>query len=107
LDIRLNDQQQAATGEAIYPQGEYTFEFSSSGSVSYYLGVGFWDDTYRDVWFYLVGTTNVTVGANTTITFENPTIAQMLTNFSGSRNWTGEYWDAYAGNSFCHLYLQQ
>jgi hypothetical protein len=100
IDIRLNDQQQAATGEAIYPQGEYTFEFSSSGSVSYYLGVGFWDDTYRDVWFYLVGTTNVTVGANTTITFENPTIAQMLTNFSGSRNWTGEYWDAYAGIHF-------
>jgi hypothetical protein len=94
IDIRLNNQQLVDIGYAVLPGDNYTFEFSSSGVVNFVLGVGFWDGNSRDVWFILSGNTNVTVGTTTTLTFNNPTIGQILSGFSSSKNWTGEYWDA-------------
>jgi hypothetical protein len=94
IDIRLNNQQLVGQGDGILPGGEYPFEFTSSGNVNYVLGVGFWDGSYRDLWFTLTGNTSVTVGTSTTLTFNNPTIGQLLSGFSEYRDWTGEYWDA-------------
>ena len=94
IDIRLNNEQQVAPGYGVLPGNSYSFEFSSSGTVNFVLGVGFWDGNSRDVWFVLSGYINVTVGTTTTLTFNNPTIAQILSGFSSSKNWTGEYWDA-------------
>lgn len=93
IDIRLNNQQMISTGMAILPGTNGNVEFNTSGSVSFVLGVGFWDYDSRDVWYILSGNTNVTVGTTTTITFNNPTIGQILSGFSSSKNWTGEYWD--------------
>jgi len=94
IDIRLNNQQQVGQGNGILQGDYYTFEFGSSGQVTYVLGVGFWDGSYRNVWFLYSGTTQVTVGTSTTLTFNNPTIGQLLSGFSSYRDWTGEYWDA-------------
>lgn len=95
IDIRLNNQQQVDIGYAILPGNYYTFEFSSSGTVNFILGVGFWDGNSRDVWYVFSGYINVTVGTTATLTFNNPTIGQILSGFSSSRNWSGEYWDSY------------
>jgi hypothetical protein len=92
VDIRLNNQQQVGTGYVILAGDSYTFEYESGGRVDYNLGVGFWDGDYRDVWFTLTGSVVITQGTTTTVTFNNPTIAQMLTGFSSSRDWTGDYW---------------
>ncbi len=94
IDIRLNNEQQVAPGYGVLPGNSYSFEFSSSGTVNFVLGVGFWDGDSRDVWFVLSGYINVTVGTTSTLTFNNPTIGQILSGFSSSKNWTGEYWDA-------------
>lgn len=94
IDIRMNGQQLVGQGNALLQGMEYTFEFTGSGSVNFQLGVGYWDGSYRDVWFTLTGNTSVTVGTTTTVTFNNPTIAQLLTGFSTFRDWSGEYWDA-------------
>jgi hypothetical protein len=94
IDIRLNGAQQVAQGYALDVGTSFDFEYSSSGSVAYILSVGFWDYTVRDVWFYLTGTAQITMGATTTVTFNNPTIGQLLTNFQSSRNWDGWYLDS-------------
>lgn len=94
IDIRLNNEQQVAPGYGVLPGDNYTFEFNSSGTINFVLGVGFWDGNSRDVWFVLSGYINVTVGTTSTLTFNNPTIGQILSGFSSSKNWTGEYWDA-------------
>jgi hypothetical protein len=94
IDIRLNNQQMVDPGYGVLPGNNYTFEFNSSGTVNFILGVGFWDGDTRDVWFVLSGYINVTVGTTSTLTFNNPTIGQILSGFSSSKNWTGEYWDA-------------
>ncbi len=92
IDIRLNGAQHVGSGQWLDIGGIYEMEYTSSGSVSYNLGVGFWDGSTRDVWFYITGTATVTVGNITTVTFNNPTIGQLLSGFSGYRDYSGEYW---------------
>ncbi|MBN1107692.1 MAG: fibronectin type III domain-containing protein [Bacteroidales bacterium] len=95
IDIRLNNVQHVTqSGTGILIGGSYNVEFTSSGTVSYILGVGFWNGSSRDVWFYLSGSTTVTLGSTTNLTFNNPTIGQLLSGFSTSRNWNGYYFDA-------------
>jgi len=104
IDIRLNGTQHVTTtGSGIDIGYSYNVEFTSSGTVTYYLGVGLWDGSTRNVWFYLSGTIAVTVGSTTNLTFNNPTIAQMLSGFSSSRNWNGYYYDASYGYHTCHF----
>jgi len=104
IDIRLNNTQYINTvNTGVLIGNYYNVEFTSSGTVTYYLGVGFWNGTSRNVWFYLSGTTNVTVGTTTYITFNNPTIAQMLSGFSSSRNWNGYYFDAGMNYKTCRF----
>ncbi len=40
----------------------------------------------------LNGSTTVYTGSRTTITFNNPTIGELLSNFSSYRDWTGSYY---------------
>jgi len=93
IDIRLNNIQKVGVQQGLLVGNSGQFEYSTSGTVNYTLGVGYWDNTSRNVWFYLNGVANVTIGQETTITFNNPTIGQLLSNFSDSRNWDGTYWD--------------
>ena len=93
IDIRLNGSQYVTTGLAVLVGNSYNVEYNSSGTVTYNLGVGFWDGSSRNVWFYLSGTTSVTVGGTTNLTFNNPTIGQLLAGFGSSKNWNGYYFD--------------
>jgi hypothetical protein len=97
IDIQLNGVQQIGLRSGLDVRRSTDFEFNSSGTVNYRLGVGFWDNNIRDVWFILTGSIQVTTGSTTTVTFNNPTIAQLLTNFQSSRNWDGIYYDSNAG----------
>lgn len=92
-DITLNGVQQVGQGSGLNVGQSHDFEFNTSGTVNYQLGVGFWNGSSRDVWFFLTGSSQVTVGNTTTVTFNNPTIAQLLTNFQSAANWDGTYWD--------------
>ncbi len=92
IDIRLNNSQMIGQGTGVLQGNSVTFEFGSSTNFNYVLGVGFWDGSFRNVWFLNSGSVVVTKGATSTITFNNPTIGQLLSNFSSYRDWTGEYW---------------
>jgi hypothetical protein len=61
------------------------------GIVSYDLGVGFWVGSTREVWFLYSGTAEVFAGQMTTVSIDNPTLEQMLTNFGPTANWDGQY----------------
>jgi hypothetical protein len=93
IDIRLNNLQYVSYPYSLPVGQSHDFVFTNPGSVNYYLGIGFYDEYQnRDVWFELPGTTVVYAGQTTTITFNNPTITQLLSNFSSYRDWSGEYW---------------
>ncbi len=65
------------------------------GSVPYVLEVGTYDSSNRpQPWFNLQGTASVIAGQTTTVTFANPTIGDLLSNFSNYRDWSGYYFDA-------------
>jgi hypothetical protein len=92
IDIRLNNGQMVGQDMGILQGNNFTFEFTTSGQVNYVLGVGYWSYGSRVIWFWLSGTSHVTVGTTSTLTFDNPTIGQLMSGFSFSRDWTGEYW---------------
>lgn len=94
IDIRLNNQQQAYYPNGIGPGAYADFVFTTPGTVDYDLGVGFYDSYgTRDLWFISWGATTVSAGQTTTITFDNPTIGELLSDFRTSgRDWIGEYW---------------
>ena len=45
-----------------------------------------------DVWFILTGSTTLSPGVTRTVTFNNPTIGDLLTNFSTQGTFEGDYW---------------
>jgi len=94
VDIRLNNVQKVYYPSVIWPEG-YSADWDySPGTVSYSLGVGFYNaNGTRDVWFTYTGSATVTGNQTTTVTFPNPTIGQLLTNFSSYRDWDGYYFD--------------
>jgi titin len=55
---------------------------------------GYWDGNSRFEVYTYSGPFTQVAGVTGTITFEDPTIAQILTNFKTSRLWDGEYWDS-------------
>jgi hypothetical protein len=94
VDIRLNGNQQVSYPYGILA-GQYAdFVFTTPGTLSYYLGVGSYNELQNpDVWFQLTGSDIITAGETTTVTFSNPTIGQLLSNFNLSgRDFTGEYY---------------
>lgn len=101
IDIRLNNVQKVEYPYGILAGQSVDFTFSASGTVSVALGNGFYDsDHSRDIWFTLTGTANVTLGQTTTVTFENPTIGELLGNFTTAKNWDGQYFDNSANSYF-------
>jgi len=93
IDVRLNGVQQAAYPNALLVGRAANFGFTP-GTVTYSLGVGFYDSNgNREVWFTLTGSTTIVAGTTSTVSFNNPTIGQLLSLFSGSHTWSGEYWD--------------
>ncbi|MBL7851202.1 MAG: fibronectin type III domain-containing protein [Cyclobacteriaceae bacterium] len=92
IDIRLNSAQKVSTNQGVLIGNYADFTYTSAGTVNYTLGVGFWESGVRNVWFTLTGTATITLGQTTTVTFNNPTINQLLSGFSSSNDWLGEYW---------------
>jgi hypothetical protein len=93
IDIRLNGTQQVGYPNSIPAGSSADFTFTGGGSVDYYFGVGFYNtDGTRNIWFEGTGTTSVAAGNTTTVTCNNPTIAQLLSGFSDSRDWQGSYY---------------
>jgi len=73
----------------------------SGGYVEYAMTVGnhtfsayngFWNNSSRFTMYYFYGSFNQASGVTQYVTFNDPTINQLLTNFSSSATWTGEYW---------------
>lgn len=92
VDVQLNGVQMVEYPYGIGAGGYFDFVVAP-GAINYYLGSGYYDEYgSRDVWFNRTGTTSVSAGSSTTVTFDNPTIGQLLSNFSSSRNWTGDYY---------------
>ncbi len=104
IDVRLNGIQKVDYPYVILAGHSADFVFTSAGSVSYVLNNGFYNyDQSRDPLFGLTGTTSVTLGQTTVLTFENPTIGGLLTNFAAAANWDGQYFDN-DGNSYFARY---
>ncbi len=101
IDVRLNNSQKVSYPYAILSGQSADFLFTGAGTVTLALGNGFYNsDQSRGIWFTLSGTTTVTLGQTTTVTFANPTIGQLLTNFTSTRNWDGMYFDANTNSYF-------
>lgn len=94
IDIVLGNEQQVAYPNGILVGNSFDFPNRSPGTESFYLGVGFYNsDGSKDVWFTLSGTFNITPGNITVLTFNNPTIGDLLTLFSPQKDWRGIYFD--------------
>jgi hypothetical protein len=101
VDIRLMSKPQLAFPDKVLIGKSRSFLFGGSGAVDYVLGAGFYTDQQTpNVWFPLSGTTKVTVGQTTVVTFNNPTIAQLLAGFAAARNWDAYYRDARQNDRF-------
>jgi len=94
IDIVLNGTQQVSYPYGIDAGQSYDFVFTSPGTVNMGLGVGFYNDNgTRDIWFTFSGSTSVTSGNVTTVTVANPTIGDLLSQFSAAGHyWDGQYW---------------
>jgi hypothetical protein len=98
VDLRLNNEQFLHYPYVIPPGGSGYISYSSGGKVGYDLGVGIYDynfdisSWYPFSYFTLSGETSVTAGSTTTLRFDNPTLGQLLTRFSGGRDYIGEYY---------------
>ena len=79
-------------GYGIASGSSYTVALSA-GSHSYSAITGDWDGGSRMPMYTYTSTFNQAAGAVGVVTFNNPTIAQVLTNFSSSLRWEGTYWD--------------
>lgn len=90
IDLRLNGVQHTNFTYQL-PVGQSYDAVFPPGTVGYEIGVGFWNGSNREVWFLYSGTATVTAGQTTTISIDNPTLNQMLTNFGTSANWDGAY----------------
>jgi hypothetical protein len=64
----------------------------SAGSHTYYAENGIWDNGSRQSLYNFSGTFGQQSGVTGQVTFDNPTITQLLTGFSTSGYWAGEYW---------------
>lgn len=90
IDLRLNGVQHTNFTYQLPVSQSYDAVFPP-GTVSYEIGVGFWNGSNREVWFLYSGTATITAGQTTTIGIDNPTLEQMLTNFGTGANWDGAY----------------
>lgn len=61
------------------------------GRHTYYMENGFWDGRSRFSMYSLAGSFSMTEGQTQDIVFEDPSIEQVLTNFSSSRAWDGQF----------------
>lgn len=93
VDVRVNERQKLDWGESL-PLGSSTDFRVSPGRLDYAFGAGFWVGLTRDVWFGSAGRTVVAPGQTVTITVSNPSLAQLLTDFSYAADWEGVYLDA-------------
>ncbi|MGE5552090.1 MAG: fibronectin type III domain-containing protein [Bacteroidota bacterium] len=93
VTLKLNNQEQLTYGYVVLVGNYCDIPFTSSGTVSYYIANGFYD-TYnmKNEMFCISGNTTVTLGQTTTLTFNNPTLAQVLSGFKSYSDWLGDYW---------------
>ena len=85
-------EQVTVPGYGIASGGAYTASLPA-GAHSYSAITGDWDGNTRVPMYSYSGTFNQTAGVVGLVTFNNPTVAQVLTNFASSLRWEGSYWD--------------
>lgn len=94
IDLRL-DGVQKLNYPYVVPVGGYAdFTYTGTPTVRVDLSVGFYNSSGgRDIWFFMNPVyRTMAPGAVAVITFNNPTLAQVLTNFGSARNYDGDYW---------------
>jgi len=77
--------------QGIPPHGEM-LKTLSVGSHTYSAANGFWYGGSRQTMYTFSGTFTQQSGVIGQVTFNNPTIAQLLTRFGSSGYWVGMYW---------------
>src|SRR6266498_462740 len=85
-------------GTGIAP-GYYYEVALTPGTHQLRAATGYWDGNYPYELYIYPGPFTQVSGVTGTITIDNPTIAQILTNFSASRLWSGVWYDS---NSLPH-----
>jgi hypothetical protein len=104
IDIQLNGVQKVGYPDGILAGQSADFIFTTGGTVALDLGNGFYNtDHSRNIWFTLRGNQTVVLGQTSTVTFSNPTIGQLLTGFTTSRDWDGQYFDDEANSFFARF----
>jgi hypothetical protein len=98
VSIKLNNVEQLPYGYILPIGNTQDYTFTTGGTVSYTIVIGLMD-SYGVItdFFNFTGTVTAVVGQVVTINCVNPTLNQMLTNFSASKVWSGYYFDANAG----------
>jgi hypothetical protein len=86
--------------------GSYYEVTLSPGSHSFLARNGFWQSTYQRFEMYeWYGSFDVSSGSILTLTFQDPSIEQLMTNFSSSAYWEGFFWSGspvmYHSSGFC------
>ena len=82
----------------IPPGGYYQFELAA-GSHTYRASTGFWSAGYRTEMYVYQSSFNQPESTTVQIPFNDPTISQILTRFSDSGYYTGDYWTGTLPNS--------
>jgi len=77
--------------QGILPAYYYEIELSP-GSHSYRAVNGFWDGSFRFEMYTSTGNFTQRSGITEIITFNDPTINQLLTRFQSSQKWEGNFW---------------
>jgi hypothetical protein len=93
ISIILDNQEYASCTNFIPPHSSYDFLFTGSGTLPYMLKVGSCSGSTPVPWFELPGSTTMSPGAYRTVTFDNPTIGQLLSNFGTQNVFEGTFWD--------------
>ena len=62
------------------------------GPHAYTAANGFWSGASRETLYTFAGNQTQTTGQAGTVTFHNPSLPQLLTQFGASGSYTGEYW---------------
>jgi hypothetical protein len=91
--LTLNNVQKISYPYGILAGGNADFVFTSGGTVNVGYGVGFYNsDGSRNIWFNGSSSVTLTAGQTYTLTVHNPSLGDILSGFSASRNWDGTYY---------------
>ncbi|MCX7023097.1 MAG: fibronectin type III domain-containing protein [Spirochaetes bacterium] len=89
VDLAVNGQQKLTQATAIPTGQSRDFTITPTGTVNYVLGAGMYSGNVKTVLFQKSGSATLSFGQTATVTYANPTIAEVMGNFGSQATWTG------------------